>query len=149
MKRSITKMLGTMALIVAGFASATANTTGTQVHELSESEWQNIAEEAEFDEGTNLEAIPALRTINVKALEMDFKSGTQTNLLLNAPFADNEEVGIVVLDQNGNVIHSSAGTYKNMKDLRFADYYSQDMTYVVRVYSSSAVFETKLQVVYR
>ena len=84
-----------------------------------------------------------------EALEMDFKSGTQTNLLLNAPFADNEEVGIVVLDQNGNVVHSSAGTYKNMKDLRFADYYSQDMTYVVRVYSSSAVFETKLQVVYR
>lgn len=152
MKRSIKLLAAATALALVGFTTnATAGTTSTKVstvHELSDTEWQQIAEEAELDEDTMLETIPMLRTVSAKALDMDFKPGKQTNLILNAPFADKEEVGIVVLDKNGNVVYSKAGLFEEMKNLHFSDYYTKDMTYVVRVYSSSNVFETKLQVVY-
>jgi ABC-type glycerol-3-phosphate transport system substrate-binding protein len=152
MKRSIKLLAAATALALLGFTStAMAGTTSTKVstvHELSDTEWQEIAEDAELEESTTLEVIPMLRTVSVKALEMDFKAGKQTNLVLDAPFADKDEVGVVVIDKKGEVVYSTSGMFKDLKNLRFSDYYSKDMTYVVRVYSSSNVFETKLQVVY-
>jgi maltose-binding protein MalE len=152
MKRSIKLLAAATALALVGFTTnASASTTSTKVttvHELSDTEWQCIEEEAELEESTTLEAIPMLRTVNVKALEMDFKAGKQTNLLLDAPFSDKEEVGVVVLDQKGEVVYSTSGLFKELKNLRFSNHYVKNMIYVVRVYSASNVFETKLQVVY-
>ena len=152
MKRSIKMLAGVVALALAGFTATAGNgtpsTTGTSVRVLSDTEWNQIAEDAEFDASVSFEAIPALRTVTTKSLEMDFKSGKQTSLVLNAPFANSEEVGVVVLDNVGDVVFSTSGSYEDLKDLQFADYYVKDMTYVVRIYSSNSVYETKVQVVH-
>jgi hypothetical protein len=152
MKRSIKMLAGVIALSLAGFvataSTGTSSTNANSVRTLTDTEWQEIAEDAEFEQGIILEAIPAIRTVNVKSLEMDFKPGKQTHLLLNAPFGNQEEIGVVVLDQNGEVVFSTSGLYEDVRNLRFPDYYTKDMTYVVRLYSSSTVFETKLQVVH-
>lgn len=119
------------------------------VNTLSDSEWNAIEESVEMEGMLEIEALPAFKSITVQALEMELSSGFQTNLTLNAPFSANEEVGLVILDNEGELVHFASGSFGDLKELKLADYYDWDMTYVIKVYSENAVFETKLQVVYR
>ena len=146
MKRKVTTLAVTAIMAVAFSASAIAKGTGVI---LSESDWNAIEEEAEMESMLAIEEIPALRTINVKELEMDFVAGKQVQLKLDAPFAADEVVGLVVLDKDGEIVQTASGTYNDLKTFNLASYYDWDMTYVVRMYSESAVYETKVQVVYR
>ena len=146
MKRKATTTVATV-FFCAAF-TLTSFAKGTDVI-LTESDWNTIAEEVEIENMLELDAIPALRTVSIKELEMDFDAGKQVHVSLNAPFAADEFVGLVVLDQDGEIVQSASGTFKDMKDFYLAAYYDWDMTYVVRMYSENAVYETKLQVVYR
>jgi hypothetical protein len=138
-----------LALTQAGATGATTySTTGTKVAELSQSDWKTIEEEAEFEGSLSIEEMPMLKTVNIKSLEMDFLPTRSIQVNLSAPFANDDVVGLVILDDGGDIVHSASGTYEELKQLRLRDYYSVDMTYVVRMYSEANVFATKLQVEY-
>lgn len=134
------------AALMAVMVSTSAFATGEN-HGLSDAEWQAIEEETVMEDMLNIEALPALRTVSVKQLEMNFLPTRQMRIELSAPFGDAEQIGMVVVDANGNVVQSTSGTYGKLKNLKLAAYYNTDMVYVVRLYSADAVYETKLQVV--
>jgi len=123
--------------------------SGNTFSVLSDSAWQDIEQSTELENFEEIEALPALNLNKQNTLGIDFKPGNFTNLLLNAPFNQKEQVGIAVFDEQGEMVHSAAGVYGDLRDLHFIDYYNFDMTYVVKVYSETEVYEAKVQVVYR
>ena len=128
-----------------------ANTTSGGLKVLSDEDWTAIQTQAEaesMEDMLSIEEIPALR-ITKMALSVDLQPGTFTTMNLDAPFLDNEEVGLVVMDAEGEVIYRDEGLFKDKKSLRFRDYIDYDMTYVIKVYSDLKVYETKVQVAYR
>lgn len=129
--------------------TATAFAKGNNSHILSDSAWQDIEETAEIENKLLLEEIALEKTETANTLQLDFLPGSYTNLILSAPLEPNQEVGVVVFDANGQLVHSAAGTFAEMQNLRFLDYFDWDMNYVVKVYSETEVFEAKVQVVYR
>ena len=125
-----------------------ANTTSGDLRILTEDDWTEITEHAELESMLEIDEIPALHVMNM-ALNVDLQPGTFTTMNLDAPFSDDDEIGLVVMDANGEVLFTDEGKYKDKKSLRFRDYIDYDMTYIVKVYSDLRVFETKIQVVYR
>lgn len=147
MKNSIKSVAAIVLALALPTAQIFAN--GNSTIELSDSAWQEIEASAELDHLTDIEEIPVVELDQNNSLGIDFKPGNFSNLLLDAPFNQKEQVGIVVFDAQGEMVHSAAGVYADLRDLHFVDYYNFDMTYVVKVYSDTQVYEAKVQVVYR
>jgi len=128
------------------------NAGNTKLNVLSENEWQQIEETVELEDALAFEDVTLNNTSEASTLQVEFQPGNFTNtlyLLLNAPFNENQEVGIAVVDADGEVVHSAAGSFSEIKKLSFDLYSKWDMTYVVRIYSDDTVYETSVQVVYR
>jgi hypothetical protein len=123
--------------------------TNTNLTILSDSAWQEIEETTELENMMEVDEIPALKLKEVSSMHVDFLTGNFTNLQLDAPFELNEEVGLVVFDSDGVMVHSASGTYADLQELHFKDYFFFDMTYIVKMYSAQSVYETRVQVVYR
>ena len=170
MKNSIATLATAATLLAASFNPATAK--GTDVA-LSQNDWNTISEQVEIENATEINEIPvvlheltqsdwndieqsaqetglisALPAAEVKqtALKVNLKAGKTTKLLLNAPFVDTEMIGVAVIDASGKVVSSTVGTYANLQQVLIPE--NRNETYVVRVYSASKVFETKVQVVF-
>lgn len=125
-----------------------ANTTSGDLRILSEEDWTEIQQHAELESMLDIDDMDGLHVMNM-ALNVDLQPGTFTTMELDAPFLDNEEIGLVVMDSDGEVLFRDEGLFKDKKSLRFRDYIDYDMTYVIKVYSEASVYETKVQVVYR
>jgi hypothetical protein len=113
-------------------------------------EWDAIEREAEMESLSDFENIPALvkTTIKQGSLNLDLKAGKKTAMLLEAPFAATEQVGLVVIDEKGKLVHAESGLFKQLQNLTFfSSARVKSATYIVRVYSAELVYETKLQVV--
>lgn len=148
MKRSIKTIAAvTFGLLFSG-TQVLANTTSGDLRILSEEDWTEIQQQAELEAMLDIDEMPAMKVMTM-ALNVDLQPGTFTTMKLDAPFSDNDEIGLVVLDSNGEVLLRDEGLYKDKKSLRFRDYIDYDMTYVIKVYSEERVYETKVQVVYR
>ncbi len=147
MKRS--NILRTLAIAVAvatiSTTTAFAAAKGTTV--LTESEWQAIEETSRLER--MLQPIESMEINTMQnALELTLKAGRTTTLSLNAPFDANEQVGLVVIAADGDVVYQATGSYGELQTFSINPNFSWDETYVIRVYSSQAVFETKVQVVF-
>ena len=170
MKTTIVTVAATTLLFSSANLFATEN-----LKTLTDSDWVAIAQEAELDnmraiddmpeiwlnatiidwalieeqanEERLLEAPSNLVPVINKALVLDLEKGRDAVMTLKAPFKDADEVGLVILDENGYIVHRSAGTFGKLKNLRFSPLTKTTATYVVRVYSTQSVFETKLQIV--
>lgn len=125
-----------------------AHTTSADVNVLSENDWKAIEEHAQLDAMLEIDEIETLKTVAIQSLNMEFFPGFFTTVELEAPFTENENVGVVVVDESGDIVYEKTGTYDNMKSLHFHEYWNYDQTFVVRMYSTSKVYETKLQVAY-
>jgi len=147
MKNSIKSVAAIVLALALPTAQIFAN--GNSTIELSDSAWQEIEENAELENLVEIESLPSINLEKANTLSIDFKPGSFTNLVLAAPYNDNDQVAIAVFDAQGEMVHSAAGIYRDLKNLHFIDYYNFDMTYVVKVYSESEVYEAKVQVVYR
>ena len=160
--------------ILMATTSTNAFATGNVVT-LSDSDWTAIEQETELENMLALEEIPVIRltevnidwdvieaeaelenmlenltmpiSINNQALMLDLQKGKMAQMTLEAPYADEDLVGVVVLDENGNIIYSNNGNFSQLKNLKFQPVYKANATYVVRIYSENQLFETKLQVV--
>ena len=154
--------------------SANAFATGNLIP-LSDSDWTAIEQEAELDNMLAIDHIPALHftEVNVnwevieeeaqlermlehvnealpalnQALVLNLHQGRDAVMTLNAPYNDADQVGLVVLDENGNIVYRSTGTFQKLKTLRFQPLTQASATYVVLIYSAERLFETKLQIV--
>jgi len=146
--KNLTNTAAALAISLATFGTQ-VQASNTNFNVLSDSAWQEIEASAELDHLTDIEEIPVVELNQNNSLGIDFKPGNFSNLLLDAPFNQKEQVGIVVFDAQGEMVHSAAGVYADLRDLHFVDYYNFDMTYVVKVYSDTQVYEAKVQVVYR
>ncbi len=142
--KSVTAIVLALAL-----PTATAFAKGNNSHILSDSAWQEIEEAVEVENKLLLEEIVLEKTSAANTMHLDFLPGSYTNLILSAPLEPNQEVGVVVFDAQGELVHSAAGTFAEMQNLRFLDYFDWDMNYIIKVYSETEVFEAKVQVVYR
>ena len=148
MKLSI-KSIATLAIgLVFSGTQLFASTTSGEFKVLSDQDWAQIQEQAELEAMLDIDEMPSYKVMNM-ALDVDLKPGTFTTMELDAPFNDNEEIGLVVMDSNGEVLYRDEGLFKDKKSLRFRDYIDYDMTYVIKLYSDEEVYETKVQVVYR
>jgi len=170
MKTSILTIATAANLLAATFN--TAHAKGTEVA-LSTNDWNAIADQADIENATELEEIPVLMyeltdadwksiekqlevesqlefaeeaEITKTSLSLNLKSGKTTKMVINAPFANDELVGVVVIDESGKVISSATGTFKSLKNVEISEH--KNATYVVRAYSSTQVYETKVQVLY-
>jgi len=147
MKRSNTLRTLAIAVAVATISTTTAFATAKGTTVLTESEWQAIEETSLLDR--MLQPIESVEINNLQnALKLNLKTGRKTTLSLNAPFDANEQVGLVVITAKGNVVYQATGNYGDLQTFSINPNFSWDATYVIRVYSSQAVFETKVQVVY-
>lgn len=149
MKRSniLRSLALTLAVATISTTSAFASEKGTETI-LTESEWQAIEETSRYDR--MLQPIESVEMINNmrNTLDMDLKAGRKTTFSLNAPFATSEQVGLVVIAADGDVVYSATGSYSELQSFSISPNFRWDETYVVRLYSAQAVFETKVQVVY-
>jgi hypothetical protein len=170
MKNSIATLATAATLLAASFNPATAK--GTDVA-LTQNDWNAISEQAEIENATEIDEIPVViyeltksdwENIEISteeaalinslpsaeekqtALKVSLKSGKTTTLVLNAPFVDSEMIGLAVIDASGKVVSSTVGNYADLQQVLIPEQRSE--TYVVRVYSASKVFETKVQVVF-
>lgn len=170
MKTTIVTLAAAAMLMTSTNVFATGN-----VVTLSDSDWTAIEQETELENMLAIEEIPAIKLTEVKvnwdvieqeaelesmladleavapvtnqALSLNLEHGRQAAMTLQAPYADADQVGVVVLDENGNIVYSNTGSFGELKSLRFNPVYKANATYVVRVYSVEQLFETKLQVV--
>ena len=148
MKTTIKTIATAFLAIVFSGSQMLANTTNAHIDALTENDWKSIEETAQLDAMLDIDEIVALKKVSVQNLTMDFKPGFFTSVELGAPFTENERVGVVVVDEEGSTIYEKTGTYGNLKNLHFREYWNDDHTYVVRMYSTSKVYETKLQIAY-
>jgi hypothetical protein len=159
----------------ANLLAATFNTVQAKGIEiaLSTNDWNAIADQADIENATELEEIPVLlyeltdadwnsiemqleierqlefaeeAEITKSVLSLNLKSGKTTKMVINAPFENDELVGVVVIDDSGKVISSATGTFDDLKNVEIAEH--KNATYVVRAYSNTQVFETKVQVLF-
>ncbi len=148
MKSSIKSVLALALGIAFTGSQLFAGTATADIKVLTDKDWTEITERAELDAMLDIEEMPALELMN-QNLSIDLLPGTFTTMELGAPLSENDEVGIVVHDANGKVIYQNEGEFKDIKTLRFRDYYDFDMTYMIKLYSPKKVYETKVQVAYR
>ena len=149
MKRSniLRSLALTLAVATISTTSAFASEKGTETI-LTESEWQAIEETSRWDRMMQpIESIVMVSNMQ-NTLEMDLKAGRKTTFSLNAPFSATEQVGLVVIAADGDVVYSATGTYGELQSFSISPNFRWDETYVIRLYSTQAVFETKVQVVY-
>jgi hypothetical protein len=149
MKRS--NILRSIALTLAVAAISTtslfASAKGTETI-LTDSEWEAIEESSRWERMMQpVESIVIESTLQ-NMLEMDLKAGRKTTFSLNAPFTADEQVGLVVIAADGDVVYTATGTYGDLQLFTINPNFCWDETYVVRLYSTQAVYETKVQVVY-
>jgi hypothetical protein len=147
MKRSNTLRTLAIAMAVATISTTTAFAAAKGTTVLTESEWQAIEETSRLERMLQpIESVEINTMQNV--LELNLKAGRKTTLSLNAPFNANEQVGLVVIAADGDVVYQATGTYGDLQTFSINPNFRWDETYVIRVYSSQSVFETKVQVVY-
>ena len=149
MKRSniLRSLALTLAVATISTTSAFASEKGTETI-LTESEWQAIEETSRWDRMMQpIESVVMVSNMQ-NTLEMDLKAGRKTTFSLNAPFSATEQVGLVVIAADGDVVYSATGTYGELQSFSISPNFRWDETYVIRLYSTQAVFETKVQVVY-
>ena len=149
MKRSniLRSLALTLAVATISTTSAFASEKGTETI-LTESEWQAIEETSRWDRMMQpIESMVMVSNMQ-NTLEMDLKAGRKTTFSLNAPFSATEQVGLVVIAADGDVVYSATGTYGELQSFSISPNFRWDETYVIRLYSTQAVFETKVQVVY-
>ncbi len=137
----------TMAIAAISTTTAFASAKGTKSI-LTEGEWQAIEETTRWDR--MLQPVDAVLEPNMlqNELDLDLKAGRKTTLCLNAPFVASEQVGLVVIAADGDVVYQAIGSYGDLQTFSINPNFRWDETYVIRVYSSQAVFETKVQVVF-
>ena len=149
MKRSniLRSLALTLAVATISTTSAFASEKGTETI-LTESEWQAIEETSRWDRMMQpIESIVMVSNMQ-NTLEMDLKAGRKTTFSLNAPFSATEQVGLVVIAADGDVVYSATGTYGELQSFSISPNFRWDETYVIRLYPTQSVFETKVQVVY-
>lgn len=147
--KNVTNILATAALALA--------TLGNQVYAkttkiLTDSDWKEIEESIETENMLLLEDVATANFTQTNALQIEFAPGNYTNTLhlaLNAPIANDQVVGVAVIDANGEIVYNTTGNFTEVKSLIFDLYKNWDMNYVVRIYTDEAVYESKVQVVYR
>lgn len=148
MKRSNTLRTLAIAVAVATISTTTAFAAAKGTTVLTESEWQAIEETSRLER--MLQPIESMVMVSnmQNTLEMDLEAGRKTTFSLNAPFSATEQVGLVVIATDGDVVYSATGTYGELQSFSISPNFRWDETYVIRLYSTQAVFETKVQVVY-
>ncbi len=110
-------------------------------------EWIKIENDSEIESILEIEEMPALAPVSQNNLDINLQRGRQVNMILNAPFTKNQQVGVAVIDASGKLVYAANGTFEDLQNLKFATAFVKDAKYVVRVYSENEVFETTLQVV--
>ena len=141
MKRSniLRSLALTLAVATISTTSAFASEKGTETI-LTESEWQAIEETSRWDRMMQpIESIVIVSNMQ-NTLEMDLKAGRKTTFSLNAPFSATEQVGLVVIAADGDVVYSATGTYGELQSFSISPNFRWDETYVIRLYSTQAVF---------
>lgn len=109
--------------------------------------WERIETESEIEKMLDIEPIPALKPVQQKALGLNLESGKAANMQLTAPFKGTDQVGVVVLNQKGDLIYAANGLFNDLKSLSFNPKFEKTANYVVRVFNAERIYETKLQVV--
>jgi hypothetical protein len=109
--------------------------------------WSSIKAEAELEKMLDLEPIPAIKPIQQEALNLNLEKGKAATMQLNADFEESDEVGVVILNQNGDLIYAADGLFSNLKSLSFNPKFEKTANYVVRMFNADRIYETTLQVV--
>lgn len=149
MKRSNTLRTLAIALAIATISTTTAfaSAKGTETV-LSDSEWNTIEENSRWERALQpAESILLVSSVQ-NTLDMDLMAGRKTTLSLNAPFSANEQVGLVVIAADGDVVYTATGNYGELQTFTINPNFRWDETYVVRLYSTHEIFETKVQVIF-
>ena len=110
-------------------------------------DWERMETESELENSLDIQPLPILKPIQQQALNLSLEKGKQANMALNAPFEETEEVGVVVLNQRGDLIYSANGEFNNLKELSFNPKFEKSANYVVRIFNSDHIYETTVQIV--
>ena len=110
-------------------------------------DWERMETESELENSLDIQPLPILKPIQQQALNLSLEKGKQANMALNAPFEETEEVGVVVLNQRGDLIYSANGEFNNLKELSFNPKCEKSANYVVRIFNSDHIYETTVQIV--
>lgn len=148
--KNVQGILTATALALATFGTQ-LNASNTEMRVLTDNDWNQIEENVELENKLSLESIGTTKSISSSTLLVEFAPGNFTNTLhlqLSAPFATHQEVGIAVINANGQVVYSATGIFEKVKNLDFDLAEKKDMIYVVKIYSENAVYESKVQVAY-
>ncbi len=133
------------AILAALFISASAfATTTTPNYE----DWDY--ENDPLEEVLAMEEIPAIEMATpfaIRKLEIEAIAVKDNFLKIKLPFADNEIIGLVIIDKKGHVVFNEKEEYRVLKTVLIAD--TGDMEYVVKAYQDNVIYQAKLKVVHK
>jgi hypothetical protein len=133
--------------VAAAMMMAIGGSTIAHTTVLTPTDWEAIEQQAELARLETIEEIPAVRIVTQQELYLQLTPQKKTTMVLNAPFLDEELVGLTVIDKYGHVVYKTFGKYADLKNYTLRDFDYKEMQYVVRLYNDQSIYETSLLVV--